>query len=307
MTTIHDDPFDKERIRKEADEEREAAQRKLQAQEEARARTARQHLEDEKRRLVHERDDKKRKLEELQRQVQEGERKQKETEAAVREERAAETNNAGRSADERERRILETRLARIKESLAKYAPASKEKTKEPDEAAIRTLSRNLATAKAALEKATLEHGHVIEEIKQLKRLLEQKETLEEKIKKEKDSAAATVAKLQDEKETAETEAETQRRTQRIEHEAAVRTTHARADLEKEKLKVEDQLAELDRKQKEHALDKNAHAEAARTAEAERARITTALYEFKRHIDQLTRELSLIEGKLRDIDSKLAKL
>lgn len=306
MTTLHDDPFNKQQIRKEADEDRRAAQTRLQAQEEARKRSARRHLEDEKLRLTRERDDKKKKLEEFRREAEEKKREQRESETTARTEHAAEAADEKRPADEREKHLLETRRTHIKTSLASRAVLPKSEESTPDHSALQNVSRKLSTAKAALEKASLEHTQITDEIRQLRRTLEQKETLEGKIRKEKEEAVATVSRLEHEKETTEHDAEASRRANRIAHDATLTAERERRGLEKELLEIEQQLVELDRKEKELAHGKQTHAEAARKAEAERVRTSTALRDLERRIDQLARELSLVEGQLRDIDTKLSK-
>jgi chromosome segregation ATPase len=309
MTTLHDDPFDSARLRKEADADRRAAEARVAAQEEARKRTARQHLEDEKRQLTQKRDETKRKLEKIQQEIEEAKRTRKKEELVAATERQTTMERVGELHDEKEKRLLGERLTQIQRDLARLAAPrhALEPVSSPAQREAQAIARKLSIAQAALEKSTLEHAHVTHEIASLTRMLEQKRAQEEQHRREKTEAVIAFKEAEAESRTSEATASHEKEHLEKQRSEAAHAEREKERLQKEQTEVEDKLAKLGERANQHGREKRHHDEGRRKAEEEITREGNVIRDLERRMGILSRDLQAVEEDLRSVERKLSQL
>ncbi|HXK39259.1 MAG TPA: hypothetical protein VJ837_00285, partial [Candidatus Paceibacterota bacterium] len=170
-----------------------------------------------------------------------------------------------------------------------------------------TIARKLSSAQAALEKATVEHTHVTQEITVLTRTLEQKRAQEEQHRREKTEAAAVLKEIEVEEERAGTASDHERERLEKEKAEAEHVEREKGRLLKEQAEVQDKLIKIEERAKQHGSEKRHHDEERRKAEEEAMREGNVIRDLERRAGILSRDIQSLEEGLRALEHKISRL
>ncbi|MBP9771570.1 MAG: hypothetical protein KBD16_01455 [Candidatus Pacebacteria bacterium] len=308
MTLDHgQDPFNKKANDEEARRDREAALKEQQIQESRRTQAHRQQLEAEKRRIEDQIKNKKDELARENQNLAELQEKKTSAESKAKESRAIVTSRESSSARSSKQSKIKTRIQAIDAQILQLKTHKQVVVESSSSGVDTALERKLATARAAVEQTALEHVHITDEIRQLKRLLAEKEEAEGKIKTQKTKTEKDLHDLEAKREGAEGRSRENTQQHKKDLDDAAENKERIGLLEKEREELKGDLKKLDEDAEHEDTAKERHAREAADAVSESVRAGNSIRDIERRRELLQREISIEEGKLRDIQSQLEKI